>query len=59
MPVTRISTSSGQADCEGSTCAEGKGIDDNGHGTHVAGIAAALDNNLGTVGVAPGARIWS
>jgi len=33
--------------------------DDNGHGTHVAGIAAALDNNQGVVGVAPGARLWA
>jgi subtilisin len=29
-----------------------------GHGTHVAGIAAARDNAYGVVGVAPGARIW-
>ena len=28
-----------------------------GHGTHVAGIAAAMDNEIGTVGVAPGARV--
>jgi subtilisin len=33
--------------------------DQHGHGTHVAGIAAALDNTTGVVGVAPGARIWS
>ncbi len=33
--------------------------DANGHGTHVAGIVAAKDNNLGVVGVAPGARLWS
>ena len=33
--------------------------DQNGHGTHVAGTAAALDNNIGVVGVAPGAAIWS
>lgn len=31
----------------------------NGHGTHVAGIAAARDNNSGVVGVAPGARLWA
>lgn len=29
------------------------------HGTHVAGIAAARDNDVGIVGVAPGARLWS
>ena len=33
--------------------------DDNGHGTHVAGIAAAKDNSMGVVGVAPGARLWA
>jgi subtilisin len=33
--------------------------DDNGHGTHVAGIAAAIDNTDGVVGVAPGARLWA
>jgi subtilisin family serine protease len=39
------------------TCTDGAGDDDNGHGTHVAGISAALDNSTGVVGVAPGARI--
>ena len=33
--------------------------DDNGHGTHIAGIAAAKDNGYGVVGVAPGARLWA
>lgn len=33
--------------------------DPNGHGTHVAGSAAAIDNNKYVVGVAPGARLWS
>jgi len=35
------------------------GNDDHGHGTHVAGTAAALDNGIGVVGVAPGARLWA
>lgn len=33
--------------------------DGNGHGTHVAGTAAARDNGRGVVGVAPGARLWA
>ncbi|MEX2547272.1 MAG: S8 family peptidase, partial [Chloroflexota bacterium] len=33
--------------------------DVDGHGTHVAGIVGALDNRIGVVGVAPGARLWS
>lgn len=39
--------------------AGGNGEDGNGHGTHVAGTAAALDDGAGVVGVAPGARIWA
>jgi subtilisin len=31
----------------------------NFHGTHVAGIAGALDNSEGVVGVAPGATLWN
>src|SRR5947207_15115805 len=34
-------------------------LDDNGHGTHVAGTIAALDNDSGVVGVAPAVRLWS
>lgn len=41
------------------SCLGTNGDDRNGHGTHVAGIAAARDNQQGVVGVAPGARIWS
>ena len=34
-----------------------QGNDDNGHGTHVAGIIAAAANGVGTTGVAPGALL--
>ncbi len=33
--------------------------DDNGHGSHVAGIIGARDNNDGVVGVAPGAGLYA
>ena len=33
--------------------------DGNGHGTHVAGTVGAVDNNIGVVGVAPGAKLWA
>ncbi|MDX1624032.1 MAG: S8 family serine peptidase [Gemmatimonadota bacterium] len=42
----------------GYPCADGTFDDGNGHGTHVAGSAGAIDNGLGVVGVAPGARLW-
>ena len=42
-------------DCTG----EGITSDSFGHGTEVAGVAAARDNRIGTVGVAPGARVWN
>jgi subtilisin family serine protease len=35
----------------------GKPNDQNGHGTHVAGTIAAIDNEIGSIGVAPGATI--
>jgi len=41
-----------------SSCGSG-GDDGNGHGTHVAGSVGAIDNAIGVVGVAPGARLWS
>jgi subtilisin len=33
-------------------------MDDNGHGTHVAGIIAARNNTIDVVGVAPAARVY-
>jgi subtilisin len=32
--------------------------DDGGHGTHLSGLIAALNNNIGIVGVAPAARLY-
>ncbi len=49
----------GGFDCvAGPSCVTG-GDDVFGHGTHVAGIVGALDNGVGTVGVAPGVRLWA
>ena len=53
----------GRADCASgawfaSSCTTGSGDDGNGHGSHVAGTIGALDNAVGVVGVAPGARLW-
>lgn len=41
------------------SCVRGKRTanDDNGHGSHVAGTIAALDNGIGVVGVAPQAKL--
>jgi subtilisin len=53
----------GGVNCSGgwpwnSSCKSG-GDDDHYHGTHVAGTIGALDNGIGVVGVAPGARLWA
>jgi subtilisin len=34
-------------------------LDDEGHGTHVAGTVAGLDNDVGVVGVAPEAKLYA
>jgi subtilisin len=53
----------GGVNCSGGSpltgsCKSG-GDDDHYHGTHVAGTIGAIDNGVGVVGVAPGARIWA
>jgi subtilisin len=45
----------GGVDCSRS----GTFTDTLGHGTLVAGTAASIDNGIGTVGAAPGARVWA
>ena len=34
-------------------------VDELGHGTGVAGVLGAMDNDFGVVGTAPGVRLWS
>ncbi|MBW3664443.1 MAG: S8 family serine peptidase [Actinobacteria bacterium] len=43
------------------SCKDGLAGDGNGHGTHVAGSAAAIDHlsGLGVAGVVPGADLWA
>jgi len=44
----------------GVDCGPGQGFDDrDSHGTVVGGFVGAIDNAIGQVGVAPGARLWA
>jgi subtilisin family serine protease len=43
--------------CEYPGCKDPANVDDNGHGTHVAGTVAAADNDFGIAGVAPDANL--
>ncbi|MER5894411.1 S8 family serine peptidase [Streptomyces sp. NPDC001876] len=51
----------GGADClTGTPVIPGTSLNDpNGHGTEVAGVVGARDNNIGIVGVAPGVALWA
>src|SRR2546421_6626528 len=63
VPIAIIDTGSGpHPDLNvvgGTSCVGGNNRDGNGHGTPVAGIAAAKDGGSGVVGIAPGAPIYS
>ncbi len=58
---TGIDTSNNDLNCSTVlyTASYSSGEDDNGHGTHCAGIIAALDNSVGGLGVAPEATLIS
>jgi subtilisin len=57
---TGISTSHPDLNVVGGRVCNGTTFDDqNGHGSHVAGIIGARDDASGVVGVAPGARLWA
>lgn len=44
----------------GKNCSSGSNYTDgNGHGTHVAGTIAAVNNTVGVVGVAPSVKLWA
>jgi subtilisin family serine protease len=49
----------GGLDCVPGPVSDRGYYDRDGHGTFVSGMAAAIDNGIGIVGAAPGARIWS
>ncbi len=52
-------TVAGGVNCVKGLLGGGSYDDGRGHGTHIAGIAAAKDDAAGVVGVAPGARVWA
>ncbi len=56
--VTCLGAPDGSSAAGTASCMPG-GHDDHYHGTHMAGIIGALDNGIGVVGIAPGARLWA
>ena len=49
----------GGIDCSTGSPVKVTSTDDVGHGTFVAGVIGAKDNNLGVIGTAPGTPLWS
>lgn len=49
----------GGYDCLPGPAAQRGWYDRDGHGTLAGGLAAAVDNGIGVVGTAPGARLWA
>ncbi|MGM0929407.1 MAG: S8 family peptidase [Actinomycetota bacterium] len=49
----------GGVDCSSGTAVEVTPVDKMGHGTMVAGVLAAKNNNFGVIGTAYGAPLWS
>ena len=49
----------GGIDCSTGSPVKVTSTDDVGHGTFVAGVIGAKDNNLGVIGAAPGTPLWS
>lgn len=49
----------GRTSCITGSCIDNSGKDGHSHGTHVGGTIGAIDNGVGVVGVAPGARLWA
>jgi subtilisin family serine protease len=59
LDISTVSSNNTSFDPPFTTKLSTSGDDTCGHGTHVAGIAAAKANSLGVVGIAPGARLWA
>ncbi|KAB7728182.1 S8 family serine peptidase [Rudanella paleaurantiibacter] len=56
-PDLNVDTGRSRSFLSGATSASAEAEDNNGHGTHVAGIIGALNNNIGVTGVASGAQL--
>jgi subtilisin family serine protease len=49
----------GGVNCTSGTAVQEKPVDLDGHGTGVAGVLGAKNNNIGIIGTAPGIPLWS